>query len=159
MRYFEDLIEGDERLSPAREVEEAELLEFARKYDPQYFHADPQAARRSVFGGLIASGIFTMAIWRQLDHLICGDVAWICGVAWDDVRFPVAVRPGDALRARALCLSKRPSQKDPRRGVVVFEYTLLNQKGETVFTCRSTNLVERRPAAPGGQSPGGGSRQ
>jgi acyl dehydratase len=152
MRYFEDLIEGDERLSPAREVNEAELLEFARSYDPQYFHADPQAAKRSVFGGLIASGIFTMAIWRQLDHQICGDVAWICGVAWDDVRFPKAVRPGDALRARALCLSKRPSQKDPQRGVVVFEYTLLNQKGETVFTCRSTNLVERRPGAPGAQS-------
>ncbi|MDE2263462.1 MAG: dehydratase, partial [Gammaproteobacteria bacterium] len=95
---------------------------------------------------------FTMAIWRQLDHQICGDVAWICGVAWDDVRFPKPVRPGDALRARALCLSKRLSQKDPRRGVVVFEYTLLNQRGETVFTCRSTNLVERRSAAAGGQS-------
>ena len=146
MRYFEDLIEGEERLSGARAVSEAELLEFARTYDPQYFHADPQAATRSVFGGLIASGIFTMAVWRQLDHQICGDVAWICGIAWDDVRFPHPVRAGDALRARALCLSKRPSRKDPRRGVVVFEYTLLNQRGETVFTCRSTNLVERRPA-------------
>lgn len=152
MRYFEDLSEGEERLSAAREVTEAELLEFARRYDPQYFHADPQAAERSVFGGLIASGIFTMAVWRQLDHQICGDVAWICGVAWDDVRFPQPVRPGDALRARALCLGKRPSQKDSRRGVVVFEYTLLNQRGETVFTCRSTNLVERRPGAARAQS-------
>ena len=147
MRYFEDLIEGEERLSGARAVSEAELLEFARTYDPQYFHADPQAATRSVFGGLIASGIFTMAVWRQLDHQICGDVAWICGIAWDDVRFPHPVRAGDALSARALCLGKRPSRKDPRRGVVVFEYTLLNQRGETVFTCRSTNLVERRADA------------
>jgi acyl dehydratase len=152
MRYFEDLIEGDERLSGAREVTEAELLEFARTYDPQYFHADPQAATRSIFGGLIASGIFTMAVWRQLDHRICGDVAWICGVAWDDVRFPHPVRAGDALSARALCLSKRLSQKDPRRGIVVFQYTLLNQRGETVFTCRSTNLVERRPVATDRQS-------
>lgn len=147
MRYFEDLVEGEERLSSAREVTEAELLEFARTYDPQYFHADSQAAERSIFGGLIASGIFTMAVWRQLDHQICGDVAWICGVAWDDVRFPKAVRPGDALRARARCLSKRPSAKDPRRGVAVYQYTLLNQRGETVFTCRSTNLVERRRTA------------
>jgi len=147
MRYFEDLIEGEERLSGARAVTEAELLAFARTYDPQYFHADPQAAKRSIFGGLIASGIFTMAVWRQLDHQICGDVAWICGVAWDDVRFPHPVRAGDVLRARASCLNKRPSRKDPRRGVVVFEYTLLNQRGETVFTCRSTNLVERRPVA------------
>lgn len=152
MRYFEDLIEGDERVSGTREVTETELLDFARTYDPQYFHADPQAAARSIFGGLIASGIFTMAVWRQLDHQICADVAWICGVAWDDVRFPKPVRARDALRARALCLSKRPSQKDPRRGVVVFEYTLLNQRGETVFTCRSTNLVERRTAATDRQS-------
>lgn len=152
MRYFEDLIEGDERLSDTRAVTEAELLEFARTYDPQYFHADPEAAARSIFGGLIASGIFTMAVWRQLDHRICGDVAWICGVAWDDVRFPKPVRAGDALRARARCLSKRPSRKDSARGVVVFEYTLLNQRGETVFTCRSTNLVERRPVATDAQS-------
>lgn len=152
MRYFEDLIEDEERLSGAREVTEAELLAFARSYDPQYFHADPQAATRSIFGGLIASGIFTMAVWRQLDHQICGDIAWICGVAWDDVRFPHPVRAGDALHARARCLSKRASRKDPRRGVVVFEYTLFNQRSETVFTCRSTNLVERRPAATGGQS-------
>ena len=152
MRYFEDLIEDEERLSGAREVTEAELLAFARCYDPQYFHADPQAATRSIFGGLIASGIFTMAVWRQLDHQICGDVAWICGVGWDEVRFPHPVRAGDALQARARCLSKRPSRKDSRRGVVVFEYTLFNQRSETVFTCRSTNLVERRPAATGGQS-------
>lgn len=152
MRYFEDLIEGDERVSGTREVTETELLDFSRTYDPQYFHADPQAAARSIFGGLIASGIFTMAVWRQLDHQICGDVAWICGVAWDEVRFPKPVRARDVLRARALCLSKRPSQKDPRRGVVVFEYTLLNQRGETVFTCRSTNLVERRTVATDRQS-------
>ena len=85
-----------------------------------------------------------MAIWRQLDHEIAGDVAWICGVAWDDVRFAKAVRPGDTLRARAECVSKRPSSSDPRRGVAVFQYTLLNQHGEIVFTARSTNLVERR---------------
>ena len=145
MRYFEDLVEGETCESPGREVTEAELLAFARQYDPQYFHADPQAAGRSIFGGIVASGIFTMAVWRQLDHRICGDIAWICGVAWDEVRFPQAVRPGDTLRAHARCLSKRLSRKDERRGVTVFQYTLLNQRDETVFTCRSTNLVERRP--------------
>ncbi len=144
MRYFEDLTEGEERESAAREVTEAELLAFAREYDPQYFHADPQAAARSIFGGIVASGIFTMAVWRQLDHQICGDIAWICGVAWDEVRFPRAVRPGDQLRARARCLSKRESRTDARRGVTVFQYTLLNQRDEPVFTCRSTNLIERR---------------
>jgi acyl dehydratase len=150
VRYYEDLIEGEERESGVRAVTEAQLREFARKYDPQYFHADPEAARRSLFGGIIASGIFTMAVWRQLDHEIAHDIAWICGVAWDDVRFPQPVRPGDILRARATCLSKRLSEKHPERGVVTYRYELVNQRGETVFTCRSTNLVERRMAQAAG---------
>ncbi len=155
MRYYEDLVEGQESMSGPRTVEAEELLAFARQYDPQYFHADPEAAKGSIFGGIVASGIFTMAIWRQLDHQIAHDIAWICGVAWDDVRFPVAVRAGDTLRARAKCLSKRVSNSRPERGIAVYEYVLLNQRGETVFTCRSTNLVERRQVspAPGGASP------
>lgn len=144
MRYFEDLVEGEQSCSGSRQVSTEELIEFAGKYDPQYFHADPEAARRSIFGGVIASGIFTMAVWRQLDHQIAQDIAWICGVAWDEVRFPNALRGGDEVRARAKCLSKRVSKSRPERGVVVYQYELLNQRGETVFTCRSTNLVERK---------------
>lgn len=145
MRYYEDLVEGALEESGTRTVTREELIDFARQYDPQYFHADESAAKESIFGDVIASGIHTMALWRQLDHQIARDIKWICGVAWDDVRFPVAVRPGDTLRARARCLARRPSGSDPRRGVVTYEYTLLNQRDEVVFTCRSTNLVERRP--------------
>jgi len=144
MRYYEDLVEGEEMVSGPRSVDAEELLTFARQYDPQYFHTDPEAAKRSIFGGVVASGIFTMAIWRQLDHQIAHDIAWICGVAWDDVRFPVAVRAGDTLTARAKCLGKRPSHSRPERGVAIYQYILQNQRGETVFTCRSTNLIERR---------------
>lgn len=144
MRYFEDLVEGEESCSAPRRIETAELVEFARQYDPQYFHADPESAGRSIFGGIIASGIFTMAVWRQLDHQIAHDIAWICGVAWDEVRFPTALRGGDEVRARAKCISKRVSNSRPERGVVVYHYVLLNQRDETVFTCLSTNLVERR---------------
>jgi len=147
VRYYEDLVEGEESCSAPRRIEEQELLEFARKYDPQYFHADPERAKGSIFGAVVASGIFTMAVWRQLDHQIAHDIAWICGVAWDDVRFPIAVRAGDEVSARAKCLSKRVSQSKPERGVVVYLYELLNQRGETVFTCRSTNLIERRGPA------------
>lgn len=144
MRYYEDLREGEERLSAPQTVDAQAALEFARQYDPQYFHTDVEAAERSIFGGVIVSGIYTMALWRQLDHSIAHDVAWICGVAWDDVRFPRAVRGGDALRARAKVLSKRPSRSHPERGIAVLEYTLFNQHDEVVFSCRSTNLVERR---------------
>jgi acyl dehydratase len=102
-----------------------------------------------VFGEVIASGIYTMALWRRLDHEISGDIAWICGVAWEDVKWPVAVRAGDKLRAQAECIAKRPSGSDPARGVVEFRYTLLNQRNEIAWTCRSINLVETapRPAA------------
>ena len=76
---------------------------------------------------------------------ISGDIAWICGIAWEDVRWPVAVRAGDRLRARFECLSKRPSSTDATRGVVEFRYTLLNQRDEIAWTCRSINLVETGP--------------
>ena len=147
MRYFEDLVIGQVEVSGTHVVDRDAMLAFASQYDPQYFHADPEDARRSTFGEVIASGIYTMALWRRLDHEIAHDIAWICGVAWDDVRFPKALRAGDTIRARARCLSKRDSQSEPNRGVVVYEYELLNQRDELVFTCRSTNLVERRHAA------------
>jgi acyl dehydratase len=152
MRYFEDLEVGQQQLSAARRVTLEEILSFARQYDPQYFHADPAAAETSVFGEVIASGIFTLALWRRLDHEIAADIRWICGIAWDEVRWPIAVRAGDRLRARATCISKAESKSDPRRGTTVFLYELVNQKKQVVFTCKSTNLIERRAAAPIAQS-------
>lgn len=145
-RYYEDLVVGETRESGTHTLTTEEVLAFARQYDPQYFHADEAAARQSVFGTLVASGIHTMAIWRQLDHQIAHDIAWICGVAWDEVRWPRAMRPGDTLRARAQCLSKRESRTEPKRGVVVFLYQLLNQDDALVWEAKSTNLIERRPA-------------
>jgi acyl dehydratase len=147
MRYFEDLVIGQVEESGKLVVDRDAMLAFASQYDPQYFHADPEDAKRSTFGEVIASGIYTMALWRRLDHEIAHDIAWICGVAWDDVRFPKALRAGDTIRARARCLSKRDSRTEPNRGIVVYEYELFNQRDELVFTCRSTNLVERRSRA------------
>jgi acyl dehydratase len=144
-RYYEDLVIGEVRESSARKVTLHELLEFARRYDPQYFHTDPVAAKDSIFGEVIASGIHSAALWRALDHEISGDIHWICGVAWEHVRWPHPVRAGDTLRARAEALSKRLSSKDPSRGIVECRYTLLNQREQIAFTCRSVNLVARKP--------------
>lgn len=143
-RCFEDLAIGDHAESREQVVDLAEMLDFSRRYDPQYFHTDPEAAKASIFGEVIASGLFTTVLWRRLDHEISGDIAWICGVAWKDTRWPKAVRAGDRLRARWACVSKRESASDPRRGVIEMDYVLVNQKDETVFTCRSVNLIERR---------------
>jgi len=148
-RYFEDIIIGEKRESGARTITKDELMEFATRYDPQYFHSDPVAAKQSIFGELIASGIHSAAIWRLLDHDINRDTHWICGVAWEEVRWPYPIRAGDTVRARSEALSKRLSASDRSRGIVECRYTLLNQRDEVVFTCRSVNLIEMRPAGVG----------
>lgn len=144
-RFYEDLLLDEQRVSQPRVVDRDDMLQFAQRYDPQYFHADTEAARESIFGEVVASGIYTAALWRQLDHEISGDIAWICGVAWKDTRWPVALRAGDSIRARATCLSKRPSGSDPNRGIVEMRYELLNQRNQTVFETVSVNLIETRP--------------
>ncbi len=133
-------------MSSKRTVSEAEIVDFATRYDPQYFHMDPERARRSVFGEVVASGVHNLAIWRQLDHEITGDIRWICGVGWDDFRWKRALRAGDTVHVTATCLSKRESGRDPGRGVVVYRYTMVNQEGALIFHMDGTNLVERRPA-------------
>ncbi|MDJ0760882.1 MAG: MaoC/PaaZ C-terminal domain-containing protein [Woeseiaceae bacterium] len=148
-RFYEDLEVGKVEVSTPMTVDRDEMIEFARRFDPQYFHADEAAAAESRFGDVIASGQYTMVLWRQLDHRIAHDIAWICGVGWDDVRWPLAVRGGDELRARSCCLDKRLSNKDPGRGVVRYRYELLNQDDDVVFSCVSTNLVETRTGTDG----------
>ncbi|MEO0996463.1 MAG: MaoC family dehydratase [Pseudomonadota bacterium] len=146
-RYFEDLSVGECFTSPPRSVGEDEIVAFARDYDPQYFHTDPEAARaHPVFGGVVASGIHILAIWRQLDHMISGDIRWICGIGWRELRWNRPLRAGDTVYARAELLEKRPSSSRPERGVVEYRYSLVNDDGDEVFYCVSTNLVERRPA-------------
>ena len=146
-RYFEDLVVGEFHESPTMTVSEDEITEFATKYDPQYFHMDPAAAKgHPQFGEVVASGIHILAVWRQLDHQITGDVRWICGIKWDDLRWNQPMRAGDTVRATAELLSKRESESKPERGIVVYRYALLNQDDVELFYCTSTNLVERRPA-------------
>ena len=145
-RYWEDLRVGEAFTSREQTVTKQEIIDFASRYDPQYFHVDPERARASIFGEVVASGVHNLAIWRQLDHEITGDIRWICGVAWDDFRWRNALRAGDTVHVTAQCLSKRESSSDPRRGVAVYRYAMLNQRGEQIFHMDSTNLVERRPA-------------
>lgn len=147
MRKYEDLNVGDSATSGAMVVELEAMLAFARAYDPQWFHADEEAAKASVFGEVVASGIYTAALWRKLDHQINSDVDFICGVAWEDTRWHRAVRAGDELRAVSAVVEKRPSKSDPARGTVIFDYGLIDAAGERVFSCRSINLVSRRTAA------------
>ncbi len=144
-RYFEDLEIGEFAESSPTTVTEDEIVEFASRYDPQYFHMDPAAAKgHPQFGEVVASGIHILAVWRQRDHEISGDVRWICGISWDNLRWNHPMRAGDSVRARAKLIDKRVSGSRPDRGVVVYRYALVNQDDEELFYCTSTNYVERR---------------
>ena len=145
-RFWEDVTIGETTLSRELIVDADEMVEFATKYDPQYFHADAEAAKSSLFGGLIASGLYTAALWRVLDHEANGDIAWVCGVQWDAVRWRRAVRAGDRLRASSVCRSKRVSNSRPGVGIVVMHHEVVDHDGTIVFEFDSTDLVYRRAA-------------
>lgn len=146
-RKFEDLRVGEERRSPERTVSRDEILEFARQYDPQWFHSDAEAARDSVFGEVVASGIHVLALWRQLDHAMNGDIDFVCGIGWDELRLKNALRSSDTIHAVSRIVELRPSATREDRGTAITDYAVINQHGETVVSFRSINLVYTAAAA------------
>lgn len=145
-RRWEDLVLGEQTHSREMLVELAPMITFATRYDPQFFHMDPDTADQSMFGGVIASGLYTACLWRMLDHEENGDIAWVCGVGWNDVRWSVAVRAGDRIRAHSAIEALRPSQSRPGIGMATLRHWVTNQDGLTVFSFLSTDMVYRRGA-------------
>lgn len=143
MRRFDLLALGERRRSGEWVLDEPQIVAFAQQFDPQWFHVDPPAARASEFGGLIASGVHLLAIARRLDHVMNGDVAFICGVAFEQVRFLAPGRPGDRLRLDSEIVALRPSGSRDDRGVVTHDYRLGKQDGEAVLSYRSVSLMQR----------------
>jgi acyl dehydratase len=147
MLYFEDFPLGDVRESPSRAVTHDEIVAFARQFDPQPFHTDDEAARRTFYGGLLASGWHTTAIlMRLLWETFLKDAASLGSPGVDEVRWIKPVRPGDTLRARFTVTEARPSQSRPDRGIVRSFSEVFNQHGEIVMTLRGLGLFARRPA-------------
>jgi acyl dehydratase len=145
-RYFDDFQPGDRFESAQLVVTEALIIEFGRSYDPQVFHTDPEAARATVYGGLIASGLQTIAITFKL-FLETGALAasGLGSPGLDEIRWLVPVRPGDTLSVTAEVLESRPSVSKPDRGIVRVRYATVNQRGETVMTMIGNQLCRRRP--------------
>ncbi|MBX9842501.1 MAG: MaoC family dehydratase [Xanthobacteraceae bacterium] len=145
-RYFEDYVEGDiHRFGPIA-VEEDEVLSFARRFDPQAMHTDPEAAERGAFGGLIASGWHTAGLMMRLyvEHYLT-HVASLASPGLDELRWLKPVRPGDMLSVRVTVLKAVPSKSKPDRGAVTSFTEVLNQNGEVVMTLKVVNLIARRP--------------
>ena len=143
-RTFEDLKVGEFRRSREKLVTEEEILAFARAYDPQWFHSDPDLARGSVFGELVASGIHVLAMWRQLDHEINSDIDFVCGVGWDELRLRRAIRAGDRIYVTSEIVELRPSETRTDRGTALTRYAVVTQTSEEAVTFTSINLVYTR---------------
>jgi acyl dehydratase len=144
-RYFEDYVPGSVHDLGTASISEAEIVDFARRYDPQPFHIDADAARHTQFGGLIASGWQTAGLMMRLavDHYL-SSVASLASPGVDEVRWTQPVRPGDTLSVRATVLEARPSASKPDRGLVRTFFEVLNQRGEIVMTVKGINVLKRR---------------
>jgi acyl dehydratase len=145
-RYLEDFVPGEVREYGPVPVSEAEILEFARKYDPQPIHVDPEWARTGPFGGLIASGWHTTALTMRLlvDHYLPA-AASLASPGIDELRWVRPVRPGDALSVRVTVLEVRPSRSKPDRGLLRSRIEVLDRDGAIVMTLVALNMLRRRP--------------
>jgi acyl dehydratase len=145
--YFEDAEVGSTRSSGPYLIKKDEIVEFARKFDPAPRHVDEEAANKSVFKGLTASGAHTFAIVISLAGKTKPGLHILAGLGWDELRLPLPVRPGDELMLDATVVEKRASDTRSDRGIVRSRIQLRNQKGEVVFSATSTVLVANRPAS------------
>jgi acyl dehydratase len=148
LHYFEDLSVGQRFRSGTYTVDADQIKAFARAWDPQPFHLDEEAAARTVFGGLVASGWHTVAISMRL--LVTGELHpanGILGLGVEDLRWLKPVRPGDTLRVESEIVEVRPSMSRPDHGVVKIRHTTTNQEDVPVQVLTSIHLVARRPEA------------
>jgi len=144
-RYFEDYAPGSVYRFGSYKVSEQEIIDFARKYDPQVFHTDPEGAKETRFGGLVASGWHTAAIAMRLlvDHFI-SRVASMGSPGADKMRWLMPVRPGDELSIRVTVLNARPSKSTPEQGIIELLVEVINQEDHIVMTRTAVSLMRRR---------------
>jgi acyl dehydratase len=145
-RYFEDYVPGPIFEYGPISVTESEIVDFAKKYDPQSIHTDPEKAARGPFGGLIASGWHTSSLMMRLyaDNYL-SSVASLASPGTDELRWTKPVRPGDSLWIRVTALDSRRSKSKPNLGIVRVYVEVLNQNRETVMTVKTLNLFRCRP--------------
>ena len=142
--YLEDLDIGDEWMSDKYEVTQAEIIEFAEQYDPQWFHTDPErAAEESIYGSLIAAGFHTAAISTRLFvNCFLSDTATLGGKGIDKLRWHEPVRPGDRLSIRAEILELEAETDS--RGLADIRIETSNQTGEVAFSMIALVMFARK---------------
>lgn len=148
MQYFEDIEIGATRELGSHAFTQDAIIAFAKQFDPQPFHIDPEAARHSSFGGLVASGWHTAAtVMRLLVDAAVDIDASLGSPGFDDLAWLKPVRPGDTIRARMTCTEKTPSRSRPGIGSGRFLIEAFNQNDELVMRYTSIGIMRfRNPA-------------
>ena len=148
MIYFEDLEIGKPAVFGTYDVTREEVLEFARKYDPQPFHLSDEAAAKTYFGRLSASGWHTCAMTMGViaRHVVDEEQAGLGSPGIDELRWLKPVYPGDTLSVHGEIIEKTPSRSKPDIGSFRTRTTVTNQDGDVVMTFISIVLIRRRPS-------------
>jgi acyl dehydratase len=148
VRYFEDFSVGDATEVGSVTVSEAEIVDFAERFDPQPFHIDAEAAKASPFGGLIASGWHTTALFMGMFvRAVLLDSASLGSPGVEEIRWTAPVRPGDTLHGRSTVTDVQPSATNPRRGTVFTTNEVWNQDDTLVLTLKARGFFARRTDA------------
>lgn len=145
--FFDDLPVGYRFTTEARTLPLAEIVGFARRWDPQPFHTDPEAATASPYGGIIASGFHTIltAFVQTLEADVWNEAS-MGSPGMDEVRWLKPVYPGDTLQTAAEVMDSTPSQSRPDRGRTTIQYRVYNQHGDEVASYRATHILRRKPS-------------
>jgi len=148
-RYFEDYLAGSVYEFGPIAVEQEEMISFARRFDPQVFHIDPESAKETIYGGLIASGWHTAGLMMRLfsEHFL-SKVASLGSPGVDELRWHKPVRPGDELSARVTVLETKRSRSKPDRGIVHSFIEVMNQNLEVVMSMKAVNFFYCRKEDP-----------
>ena len=143
MLYLEDFPAGKVITHQGPTVTEAAIIEYASQYDPQYFHTDPEAAKNSIYGGLIASGWHTMSLtMRMLCDSYILHAASMGSPGVDQVRWHKPVRPGDTLSLKVTVTETTRSRSKPDRGIIRSTTETLNQHGEVVMSFNGMGMLK-----------------
>lgn len=144
-RYFEDYTVGLVQEFGTTTITEEEVINFAKRFDPQIFHTDPDGAKKTHFGGIIASGWYTCALTMRLlfDNYL-PRMANIASPGVNEIRWIRPVRPGDEISVRATVTGARTSRSKPEREILTSFVEVINQEGEVVMTLQILSIMLRR---------------
>jgi len=141
--FFEDVQVGTVLEFGSKKMTRQEIIDFAKKYDPQPFHIDEEAAKDSIYGDVIASGWHTGSVTMRMmvDHMV-NDRAGLGSPGFNNLKFRLPVRPGDTLRVRSTVMDKKRSRSRPEMGTIFGLVEVLNQKDEVVMSFESLGMIK-----------------